>query len=112
MNSRVFGFGNNDPGRLWPSKLSLVFRFLVFCLPLPATSPEKEKGASWLSACFFLFCLGIAFLQTPDTNIPLPTPRPVPAYLKIGLVAADLACPFPVRMQFVPSSYTQLFRSS
>ena len=28
----IFGFGNYDPGKLWLSKLSQVFRFLEFCL--------------------------------------------------------------------------------
>ena len=30
--SRIFGFGINDLGGLWPFKFSPVFRFLEFCL--------------------------------------------------------------------------------
>ena len=53
------------------SLLGLIGKF-----PLRATSPEKRRRP--LLGLLLLFCLGIAFLETPDKDLPLSSLRPSP----------------------------------
>ena len=50
METRIYGFGSNAPGELLSSKISLVVRFLEFCLNCDEPSEVQCNRASRVRA--------------------------------------------------------------